>query len=300
MTPGSTGSGTYPASPIYSEGSFDADSDGNLESAWYQGGGGTMSVVNATPNVTPGLLRKDMAASGSSSWTTYFTSDANPITLVNAGDKMTITWTFSLTGVSTSSSTTGGWRLAVVDSPNASRLTSDASPGSSTYSGYALWMNMATSLGSADPFQLRERAAPATSSAMLSAAASWTSIIDQEAASTGYADGVTYTFTFTAERTAAAALQINASMTGGSVGGDGSLNVSFLDTSPNGGSFSFDTFTLRPGQASDAATRFDTSLFRVDLLHSAPIPEGSAFALMGLVGALTLGVNQFRRRWLVK
>jgi hypothetical protein len=51
--------------------------------------------------------------------------------------------------------------------------------------------------------------------------------------------------------------------------------VSFLDATPNGGSFSFDTFALRPSGASTTAEIFDTRLFRVDYI----IPEPTSFVL---------------------
>lgn len=268
---------TDPASPIYSENGVDGDVDGNLESAWFRGGAGAMSVAS-------GILQKTTGAGASSSWSTYFTPDASPVTLLNTGDQLRITWAFTPTTVN-SASTGQGFRMAIVDTPNAARVATDASPGSSTYSGYGMFMNMNTTLGNSNPFQLMERTAPGTSSALLSASASWTGLDDEETSGvTGYASGTLYTFVFTATRTVAGELDLAASMTGGSIGGDGALNVSFTDTTPNGGSFSFDTFSLRPSTLEDSAAQFDTSLFRVEL---AVVPEPTTFALAA-VGALTL------------
>jgi len=159
---------TYPAyndtnSP-YSEMGVDYNASGDFESAWFNGGGGTMtsSIGHLVTTVT----------SSSSSWTTYFTTESSPVTLSGAGDELKITWIFTPSGVATSG-TSQNFRLAVVDSPSAARLTSDGSPGSSTYAGYAMFMNMATTLGSSSSFQLMDRNAPGTSSALLSSRRHW-------------------------------------------------------------------------------------------------------------------------------
>src|SRR5215207_2117284 len=64
----------------HSENGVDADGDGNIESAWFQGGTGTLDPVGPG-----GPLRGNMIASGSTtssaSWTTHFTPEASPVTL---------------------------------------------------------------------------------------------------------------------------------------------------------------------------------------------------------------------------
>ena len=178
-------------------------------------------------------------------------------------------------------------RLAVVNWPesNLARLAADGNPANATYAGYAMFINMGQTIGHANPFQLLERVDPATASALLSASGSWTSLDDEEATgTTGYADGTSYTFTFTATRTAASELDILATMTGGNLGGDGTHSVMFTDTTPN--SFTFDTFSLRPSSAALAAAQFDTTLFQVET--NVPIPEPTSLALLGLAGGLAL------------
>jgi hypothetical protein len=268
-----------PASPIYSENGIDLDGDGDLESAWFRGGSGTLTVTNSNPGTTPGILRGEMTTS-SASWTTYFTPEGSPVTLLNAGDQIKLTWVFTLTGVVVPPSPNQAFRMAIVDSPSASRVTSDASPGNSTYAGYAIFGNMATTLDHSSPFQLRTRAEPGTSSALLSSAGSWTSLINQEGAGvTGYEDGVEYTFVFQATRTAGPdsisgneddELAIVATMTGGSIGGDGMLEANFTHTTPN--TFTFDTFQVRPDGSGNSAEVFDTTLFKVEGPASQPTP----------------------------
>src|SRR5262249_6110112 len=136
----------------------DSDGDGDLESAWYSTG--------STVSVSPGHLVTTVGGS-SASWTTYFTPEASPVTLSSAGDQIRVTWVFTPTGVGSSTSGSG-LRLALVDSPSAARRTSDGSPSDSTYAGYGMFMNMATTMGSSAPFELIERAAPGTSAAFLS------------------------------------------------------------------------------------------------------------------------------------
>src|SRR5215213_1500487 len=90
------GTDSDPASPTYSEYGVDADSDGNLESAWFQGGVGTLDPVGAG-----GPERGNLTSGGSSSasWTTYFAPEGSEVNLANAGDSMKVTWVFSLTNV---------------------------------------------------------------------------------------------------------------------------------------------------------------------------------------------------------
>src|SRR5881296_3881149 len=135
------GTRTDPASPTYSENGVDIDDDGNLESAWY--GGNT-----ATYTVSPSNLVMGIGAS-SASFTTYYTPEANPVTLGSAGDSMKITWHFKPNNVN-ASNTSQNFRLGVVDSPT--RLTSDGTPGSAAYVGYAVFMNMCQTLANANPF----------------------------------------------------------------------------------------------------------------------------------------------------
>jgi hypothetical protein len=266
-----------PAAPVYSENGVDSDSDGNLESVWFNGGGGTMGVVNGSPGVTPGTLRTTVDTASTSSWTTYFTSPGAPVTLANAGDKLTLTWVFTPTGVDTTGNTSQSFRLALVNTPSTDRLAADGNPADSTFTGYAMFMNMATSFGRSSPFSLMKRSL-LTSGNLLSSSGNWTSLLDDgNTGDTGYADGTQYTFTLSLTRNASDGLDIGAIMSGGSIGNDGTLEDAFTDTAPD--SFSFDTFAVRPSRADQSASQFDTSLFKVDF---APVPEPSTLALVGI------------------
>jgi pectate lyase len=260
---------TYPTptdtnSP-YSEMGVDYNASGDLESAWFLGG-------YATATVAPGHLNLGEPSSNSSaSYTTYFTTEPSPVTLAETGDQLKITWVFTPSGVNSGSTSSSGLRVAVMDSPSTSRLTSDGSPGNSTYAGYGMFMNMATTLGSSSSFQLMERSAPGTSSAFLSASGSWTALANGAGSGhTGYASGTQYTFVMTFSRNASSGLDITATMTGGSLNNTGSASVSYSDGTPN--TFTFDTFGLRPSSSADSATSFDTTLFKVEFISGATPP----------------------------
>ncbi len=273
-----------PASPTYSEAGVDSDADGDLESAWYQGGDGTLNPVGLG-GPERGMFSTPTSTS-SASWTTYFTPEGSEINLANAGDKMTVTWVFTPNNVNSSNSSQN-FRIAVVDAPSASRLTANGAPGSAAYTGYGIFGNMAQTLGNGNPFELRERVPG--SSALLSSSGSWTSLANgANSGNTGYTSGTQYTFTMSLTRTALGELQIDTSITGGSLNNSGTASVSFLDTSPSG--FQYDTFSLRPSGATTTAETFDTSLFRVEFSQ---VPEPTSIALVGL-GMLVAGWSRRR------
>jgi len=277
------GTDSDPASPIYSENGTDADADGNLESAWFQGGVGSLDPVGAG-----GPERGNMTASGTSSatWTTYFTPEGSPVSLVNAGDQMKVQWVFQLTNVG-ANNTNQNFRIAVVDSPSTSRISANGTPGTAAYTGYAIFGNMSNgTLGNSNPFQLRERVV--ASGDLLSTSGNWGAngvanaglANGATAGATGYAAGTTYTYTMTFTRTALGELQVDASMVGGSLNNSGTASLSVVDPSPNG--FSFDTFSIRPSGATTTAELFDTSLFRVEFN---PVPEPATIVLTSFSAA---------------
>lgn len=258
------------------EAGTDADLDGDIESAWFGSG-----LSSSTGKLTGAV------GAGSASWTTYLTAEGSEATLTNPGDTLTISWTFTLTGTNPTNASQG-FRLALVNSPGAARVATDAAPGSSTYGGYGMFMNAGLTLGHANPFQLMERVDPATASALLSASGSWIGRDDQEVInSPGYADATSYTLMMTLSLTALSELSINATMSGGTLGGDGVLQASYLDTTPS--SLSFDTFSLRPSSAALSATTIDTTAFSATLTS---IPEPSTVTAFGSLALFAL----FRRR----
>ena len=210
------------------------------------------------------LLRGTVAAASAISWATYFTPEASPVSLVNPGDQLKITWVFSLTGLN-AASTGQGFRVAVVDSPSGARISSDTTPGSAAYTGYAIFGNMRSgNLGNANSFAIMERVN--ASGALLSASAEWGSRANgADTTPPGYTAGTPYTYTITFTRTVANELDINATITGSGLGvGGNGLSVSYVDATPN--TFTFDTFNTRPQTGNDTATTIDTSLFKVEFL----------------------------------
>jgi hypothetical protein len=279
---GSTGVPTQ-----YSENGVDVDSDGDIESAWFRGGSGTLDPVGVN-----GPLRGAPGAT-SASWTTYFTPESAPVTLASAGDQLKVTWAFKPSGVANDMTNDGqGFRLAVVDSPSALRVTSNASPGNSTtddYNGYAMFMNMDQTLRRSSPFSLMKRIAVGS---FLANGAPWSLLVDDgNTNDPGYASDTTYTYTMTITRNSLDGLDIVSRMEGTGLGpmAQGFLQATTTDTAPAG--FSFDTFGVRPSTAATTATTFDTSNFKVEFLTgvvvAAAVPEpstlvGSAMALVAL------------------
>ena len=256
-----------PASPVYSENGVDADADGNIESAWFRSGTGvTLTAVPGGPMTAAGI-------SSSAFLYTYFTQPSSQVTLANAGDELKVTLVFTPTGLNTGN-TSQGLPVALANAPT--RQTADGSaPPSALYSGYALFMNMSPTFANGNPFQLREWTATSAGS-LLGTAGNWGALInDGTSGNHGWDNGTQYTLVFDLVRTASSGLDVTATLTGGTLNGDGSLSVNYVDSTPN--TFTYDTFALRPSQSSQASTGIVFSSFRVQF-----IPEPSTLALLGL------------------
>jgi hypothetical protein len=283
------GERNHPAAPVYSENGTDGDGDTDLESAWYQGGDGTLDPVGPG-----GPLRgafSSATSTSSASWTTYFTPEGSEVELTNPGDQLKVTWIFTPTNVNASNGSQN-FRIALVDSPGAARLAAEGAPGSALYTGYGMFINFGETTGRSTPFQLKER--DGLNSAFLSASASWPTVADAPGFGNGavnYASGTEYTFEMTITRDAANQLDVEATMSGGNINSTGSVSVSATGLAPNGGSFKFDTFGLRPSGATTTAEIFDTRLLRVE--GPRVVPEPAALSLMGL-GLAVLGVARRR------
>jgi len=274
------GNDSEPGAPAYSENGVDADSDGNLESVWFQGGTGA-----SLDPVGPGGPLRGGVGTMSASWTTYFTPEAAPVTL-QRGETLTVQWAFSVSGLN-AGNTSQDFRAAVVDSPSASRISANGSPGSSTYAGYALFSNMGPTFQNSSPFQLREHDG---SGALLSSSSDWLALANGFAnGGTGYADNVAYLLEMKLTHTDSDALDITTSVTGGSLNGTGVASVNFVDATPSG--FTFDTFALRPSSNTGAASTFDVTRFSVD---RTVVPEPSSLALLGFAGMAALGRRRSR------
>jgi PEP-CTERM motif len=276
---------TDPAAPVYSEAGVDSDIDGDLESAWYNAGTG------AALNATQGNLQMDIPT-GSASWTTFFTPDHSRVLLQNTGDFVKATWTFT-TGDVNATNNSQNFRLAFLETPDGSRISTDAAPNDAAYSAaaYAMFMNMGETTGRSTSFELKKRSLLTTGN-LLSSSGNWSTSLNNGLGNTveGYLDNTKYTFTISATRNAASGLDLVATMSGGNIGGTGLVTATATDASPNG--FGFDTFSLRPSGDATTATEFNTSLFSVET-NARIVPEPAALALIGLASLLIAG---FRRR----
>jgi hypothetical protein len=276
------GTRTDPASPIYSENGVDADLDTDLESAWFRSGS------NSTTAMSTGHMVNSPGAGSSMTLVTYFTPDATPVTLSNVGDNMVVTWVFTPNGVTTTSTGNQDMRIALVDSPLAARVSTDATPGSNSYTGYGAFFNMrAGTLGNSSPFRIMEWAGPANN--LLSSAGAYGQVATAAAVvgtTPGYASGTEYTFSMSLTKTVAG-LDIVQTMSGGDLNGSGTLSVSYSDASPQ--PLTFDTFSVRPQTPELAATSFDTTLFQVTFTPGVvPEPASAVLACFGGIAVLAL------------
>lgn len=271
------GTDTDPASPTYSENGADADVDGDLESAWFRAGDGTLD-----PAAAGGPLRgkfSSATSASSASWTTYVTPEASKVNLANNGDQVKVTWIFTPQNVNASNGSQN-LRIAFVNTPNGGRLAVDGAPASGAYAGYALFLNFGQTTGRSTPFQLLERVA--ATGDLLSAGANWGNAVNAAGfgnGAVGYASGTEYQLVMTLTRNGSA-LDVAATMAGGNLNGTGSVAVLTSDATPS--SFVFDTFALRPSGATTTAEQFDTRLFRVEFTA---VPEPATLSLFG-IGAL--------------
>lgn len=281
----------------------DADADGDIESSWYLGTGmgppqvSTLSIVGtpggATPpaavNGSPNLMQLkffDGTQTSSASMTSYFTPESTPVNLAATGDSIKVTWNFSLTNVN-SSNGSQNLRIGLIDSPSASRVSTNQSPGAGDYTGYAMFLNMGQTLGHGNSFRLQRRTGTAGSpnGNFLGTTSAWTPIGTTGAVngSEGYDAATPYTFTWQITRNESAGLDHVVRMQGGTLGNtatdtDNMAEVIFTDATPLDattnlfGGFTFDTFGVRPSGATTTAEIFDTSLFKVEYTTSSGPP----------------------------
>jgi hypothetical protein len=259
----------------YSENGTDTDADGDLESVWFV-------TPAASTAVTPNHLTFTQQT-GSSSYTTYFTPEASQITIPQ-GQTLKVTWVFTPTGVGTD--TGRGLRMALVDTAGANRLIANGSPGNSTFTGYRLGVNVSQTLIAAS-LRLQERFQLASDN-LLTNDDRWgadgvqSAVLSDVGAAgqPGFVNGTEYTLVWALTRTLSDQMQVNVSIAGTNFAGTGSLGLSYLDATPNAGSFTFDTLGMRPSSAAATAGTFDTTLFRVELV----VPEPASLVLLGMAG----------------
>jgi hypothetical protein len=258
----------------YAEPGTDTDGDGDIESTWFQGGAGSLN-----PTAANGPLRGDLTGiTTSANWTTYFKPTGQKVVLAAEGDSLKITWTFKLVNVNTGN-TSQGFRFGVVDS-GARIAAANASPPTTTYAGYAIFGNMGQTLGNSGPFQLKERTSLAADT-LLNNGDDFGTIIGDGATSglNGYVVDTEYTMTWQMTRGASDSLDLNVSMSGGTLGNglgsdDGKIEVVANDPSPS--TFQYDTFNIRPSSEATNASEFLTSSFKAEFLPAGGEPTLNA------------------------
>ncbi len=155
---------------------------------------------------------------------------------------------------------------------------------------------MSENLGNSSPFRLETRSA-VTSSDILGTSGNWTGVGTTGATngSHGYDSGTQYTYTMTLTHNATGGLDIVSKMAGGTLGGTGAAQVTFTDPTPNGSSFLFDTFSIRPSSAASTADTFRYDQFQ-SRIYAGRFRDNARARFAGAIGLAGLGFARRRRQ----
>lgn len=242
--------------------------------AWYSSSGGSNIVYTDATSIaqnTGGAGRHLLA---------YFTPDGSPVTLVNTGDYIRATFTFSFYGsAGTSAGNTTSWRLGLFDSTPGTRVNADGLNTVATFSGYTGYAFTASPTAAGN-MALRERTN--TEAVLISDNTAYTAF-SGAGTSQALTLGQNYTGELTLTRTASG-LDISIAFSGPNV-----TNYTYTrsDATPT---YSFDTFAFY-------TTSNVTDGYTISALAITAIPEPSTYAIiLGLVALVTLGCRRNRLR----
>jgi polygalacturonase len=226
-------------------------------SAWFASSTGSLTVS--------GTAMRMVVGTGSGMAMTYFTPLSNsPPVVLNVGDTLTATFTFTFSGIPTPGSSSQGFKFGLFDFADGSnvplRVSSDSSFSSSgeglNVAGYSLFGKMYQTFADTSPIDIRKRTTISDTS-LMGSSADWTSLTKGGTNSLfqGFTNSTPYSLQFVLQRTSLTAMAITETWSNFSNGA--TISVSTTDSAAT--SFSFDGIAYRPQNNTEAPL---TNLFQ--------------------------------------
>ncbi|MGH7952028.1 MAG: immunoglobulin domain-containing protein [Limisphaerales bacterium] len=234
------------------------------ESAWFASSGASLTTA-------PGAMTLAMGGSAILG-VTYFAPNADSPIVLNVGDTLSATITFTFNGVAPLN-TSQGFRIGLFDF-GTNRASADFSSSSSqggNVQGYSLFQTMGVTFNNSTPTDIRKRTT-VTDKSLLGTSGDWTSLGTGPGDTntfSGFAEGAQYVLQLSLQRTDASSLLISAMWLNPANGAV--LSTSVTDTSAT--NFNFDGIALRPQTAATSSTNIVFNEVRVELIPAASAPS---------------------------